>query len=178
MQLVTIGKIAGTHHLKGAVKIIFYIDEPISLVNQKVIISKNKILTISKISHLVKDRYIVEFNEITSKTDAEQLAGKDIEINRDLLDLQEDEYLTNDLLGMEVIDINTNLSIGKVIDIMEIPLYEILEIEDDTTQTTIPNIPTFVKNIDFEKNIISVDLLDGMQTPKNSKSIQDDGLSE
>ncbi|MGL4253326.1 MAG: ribosome maturation factor RimM, partial [Fusobacteriaceae bacterium] len=111
------------------------------------------------------DRWIMEFEEITNKTDAGKLTKGFIKARRDLLGIGEDEYLMNDLLEMQVIT-EEGRDIGKVMNIFETAAHEILEVESETTEAMIPNIAEFVKEIDFEKGIIRVALIDGMLEEK------------
>lgn len=107
MDLVTIGKITGTHHLKGAVKANISLSDPSIIIGERVLIEKTngekKILSVTKLSNLVGDKVVIEFSEITNKTEGNLLAGGFIKINRDILGMEEDEYLLEDLLGMTVI---------------------------------------------------------------------------
>lgn len=166
MELLIIGKIGGTHHLKGAVKMYSNIGDEIHLLeNNKVIAEmangESLILTVKTVSHLLGEKWVVEFQEIRNKTDAGGLTKALIKARRDLLGIGEDEYLLNDLLQMEVIDIN-NGNIGKIINIFDTAAHEILEFESNEFQGMIPNIDEFVKKIDFKERKIYVETIDGM----------------
>lgn len=154
MDLVTIGKITGTHHLKGAVKANISLSEPEIIIGERVMVEKpngeKKILSVVKLSNLVGDKVVIEFEEITNKTEGNLLAGGLIKINRDILGMAEDEYLLEDLLGMTVIT-SENENIGKVVDVFDTAAHDIIVVEDETTETLIPNIENFVKDIDFDK---------------------------
>lgn len=177
MDLVTIGKITGTHHLKGAVKANISLSTPEIIIGERVMVEKpngeKKILSVEKLSNLVADKVVIEFTEIKNKTEGNLLAGGIIKINRDILGMGEDEYLLEDLLGMSVVTIN-NENIGKVTDIFDTAAHDIIVVEDDETETLIPNIENFVKDIDFEKNQIVVELLEGMREKKGVKTINDE----
>lgn len=177
MDLVTIGKITGTHHLKGAVKANISLSTPEIIVGERVMVEKpngeKKILSVEKLSNLVADKVVIEFAEIKNKTEGNLLAGGIIKINRDILGMEEDEYLLEDLLGMNVVTTN-NESIGKVTDIFDTAAHDIIVVEDDETETLIPNIEKFVKDIDFEKNQIVVELLEGMREKKGVKAVNDE----
>lgn len=170
MELLTIGKIGGTHHLKGAVKIHSNIGDALrSVEGQKVMIELSpeniKMVTVKSVAPLVGDRWIMEFEEITNKTEAGKLTKGFIKARRDLLGIEEDEYLMNDLLEMRVVT-EEGREIGKVMNIFETAAHEILEVESETTEAMIPNIDEFVKEIDFEKGIIRVALIEGMLEEK------------
>lgn len=177
MDLVTIGKITGTHHLKGAVKANISLSESEIIIGERVMVEKpngeKKILSVVKLSNLVGDKVVIEFEEITNKTEGNLLAGGLIKINRDILGMAEDEYLLEDLLGMTVIT-SENENIGKVVDVFDTAAHDIIVVEDETTETLIPNIENFVKDIDFDKNEIYVEILDGMRETKGAVSENDE----
>lgn len=177
MDLVTIGKITGTHHLKGAVKANISLSEPEIIIGERVMVEKlngeKKILSVVKLSNLVGDKVVIEFEEITNKTEGNLLAGGLIKINRDILGMAEDEYLLEDLLGMTVIT-SENENIGKVVDVFDTAAHDIIVVEDETTETLIPNIENFVKDIDFDKNEIYVEILDEMRETKGAVSENDE----
>ena len=177
MDLVTIGKITGTHHLKGAVKANISLSSPDIIIGERVMIEKTdgqkKILNVKKLSNLVGDKVVIEFEEITNKTEGNLLAGSLIKVNRDILGMAEDEYLLEDLLGMNVIT-TENENIGKVVDVFDTAAHDIIVVEDENTETLIPNIENFVKDIDFEKNEIQVEILDGMRETKGTVSKNDE----
>lgn len=177
MDLVTIGKITGTHHLKGAVKANISLSEPEIIIGERVMIEKadgeKRILTVKKLSNLVADKVVIEFEEITNKTEGNLLAGGFIKINRDILGMSEDEYLLEDLLGMTVVTVDNQI-IGKVTDVFDTAAHDILVVEDESSETLIPNIEHFIKDIDFDKNEILVELLEGMRTVKGAEIKNDE----
>ncbi|WP_410208593.1 ribosome maturation factor RimM [Fusobacterium sp.] len=182
MELLTIGKISGTHHLKGAVKITFNIDNPSVLAGEKIIVAIDendmRILTVKSVSPLVGNRWVAEFEEITNKTEAGNLKNGFIKIRREILGLDEDEYLLTDLVGMNVIDVKTGENIGKVKEIFDTAAHDILVVDSPEAEAMIPNIQEFVKNIDFEKREIHVELIEGLRELKGKKYSQDDGMDE
>lgn len=177
MDLVTIGKITGTHHLKGAVKANISLSDPSIIVDERVMVEKpngeKKILTVKKLSNLVADKVVIEFEEITNKTEGNLLAGGFVKINRDILGMEEDEYLLEDLLGMTAVTVEGEV-IGKVTDVFDTAAHDIIVVEDDRTETLIPNIENFVKDIDFDENKITVELLEGMREIKGAKAVNDE----
>ncbi|NME36592.1 MULTISPECIES: ribosome maturation factor RimM [Fusobacterium] len=171
-ELVIIGKITGTHHLKGALKANINIGEEEDLIGEKVLVEKpngeKNIFTVKKISPLVGDKFILEFEEIENKTQGNLLQNSIIKVNRMVLGLEEDEYLLQDLLGMEVITLEDK-NIGKVTEVFDTAAHEILVVETDETEALIPNIDTFIKEIDFENKKIIVELWEGMLEEKQTK---------
>ena len=156
MELLTVGKISGTHHLKGAVKIIANIGDAEILEGNRVIVElpegEQKIFTVISVSPLVGNKWVAEFQEITNKTEAGKLKNSLIKIRRELL--------------------------GKVTDIFETAAHDILVIEGTNTEIMVPDIDEFVKKIDFDNREIFIHLIEGMKEVKGQKLKQDDGIEE
>ena len=85
-ELVIIGKITGTHHLKGALKANINIGDEEGLVGEKVLVEKPNgercVFTVKKVSPLVGDKVILEFDEIENKTQGNLLQNSVIKVNR------------------------------------------------------------------------------------------------
>lgn len=169
MDLLAVGKISGTHHLKGAVKVTSNIEGIEILEGNKVILElpngEMKVLTVKNIEMMVGKKWIVEFEEITNKTEAGTLQNGVIKVRRDILGIEEDEFLANDTLGMKVIT-EEGENIGEVVDIYETAAHDIYVIEDEEYETMIPDVDVFIKKIDFEKREMVVSLLEGMREKK------------
>lgn len=181
MELFTVGKISGTHHLKGAVKIIANISDAEILTGNRVIVEvqgEQKIFTVTSVSPLIGNKWVAEFQEITNKTDAGKLKNGLIKIRRDILGIAEDEYLLNDLLDMKAVDADTGETLGRVTDIFETAAHDILVIEDSSSEAMVPDVDEFVKKIDFENRVIYIHLIDGMRESKGKKYQQDDGIED
>lgn len=160
MELFRIGRVSGTLHLKGTVKITSTFADIDLLVGNKGIIEfpngNKKLLTIKEVKSL-NDKIIgVDFEEITTKTDAQALQTGTLFVRRDLLgDMNNDEYFLEDLIGFEVIN-SDEANLGKIIDIMETGAHDILIVSDD--EIMIPDVEEFVKEIDFEAKKFFVDV--------------------
>lgn len=169
MELLAVGRVSGTHHLKGAIKVTSNIDNLEILSGNKVMIElpsgEVKILTIKKVSSMIDKKWIVEFEELTNKTDAGLIQNGVIKVRRDLLGIEEDEFLANDVMGMKVIT-EDGENIGEVVDIYETAAHDIYVIEDEEFETMIPDVEVFIKNIDFNKREILVYLIEGMRERK------------
>lgn len=169
MELLSIGKISGTHHLKGAVKVTSNLDDMAILEGNKVMIEiasgETKILTVEKIGQMVGKKWTIQFKEITNKTDANLLQGAVIKVRRDIVGIEEDEFLSNDIVGMKAFT-EDGESIGEVVDIYETAAHDIFVIEDEEYEALVPDVDVFIKNIDFDKREIIVELLEGMREKK------------
>ncbi len=170
MELITVGKIGGTHHLKGALKFHSNVGDSVkNMIGTKVMVEYSgglsELYTVKSIASFVGEIWMIEFLEITNKNQASVLSNGIIKARRDLIGITDDEYLLNDLLEMKVLDENNNF-IGNVVKIFDTSAHEILEVESDKYEVMIPNIEEFIKNIDFQNREIIVSLIEGMLEEK------------
>lgn len=163
--MLNIGTIQKTHHLLGSVKVKSRFDDFLTLLNEKVLIKKandEHILTISKIEKVMPNIYLVNFKEVKSKEEAAKYLGYSININRDKLPQASlDEYFISDLVYFKVFD--DKKYIGDVVDFLETGAHHILVISKDDKEYMIPFVEeVFIKQIDFDKKEIFVNLIEGL----------------
>lgn len=170
MELLVAGKILGTHHLKGEVKVLSNIDNISLLEGNKIILelenSQKKLFTIKKIEPFVANKWIFSFEEVKNKKDATELRNALIKVRRDLVGMTEDEYLMSDLIGLKVYDIKNNEYLGEVTEIFETAAHDIYVIDTEDYEIMIPDVEVFIKKIDYQNRKMEVDLIEGMKEMK------------
>lgn len=166
-NLVNIGTIVGTHHLRGSVKINSIFENIELIQNERVLLEKDdkkRLLTVKNVKRLNEKKAILDFEEIGNVDSAKELNGYKVKIRRDLLpEKSENDFYVKDLFGLEVF--SENNKIGEIVDVMETAAHNILIIEDIDTkkEIMIPLIDEFVTKIDFPNGKIQVTLIDGMR---------------
>jgi len=166
-NLINIGTIVGTHHLRGSVKINSIFENIELIENERVLLEKDdkkKLFVVKNVKRLNDKKAILDFEGIDNIDAAKELNGYKVKIRRDLLpERNEEEFYVKDLFGIEVF--SENEKIGEVVDVMETAAHNILIIEDIVTkkEIMIPLIDEFVTKIDFSNNRIEVTLIDGMR---------------
>lgn len=173
MELIIAGKILGTHHLKGEVKVSSEFENFLDLIGERVVIedkyANQKVLTIKNITHFVGNKWSLKFEKINNKQDAELLRNSVIKVRRELLGIAEDEILISEMIGMSIFDIENNINIGTLTEIFETAAHDIFVVDSEEYEGMIPDVPEFIKEIDYEKRIIFVKLIDGLIEKKNLK---------
>ncbi len=159
MELFKIGKISGTHHLKGTIKVTTAFDNIELLEGNKVMLENKqglkKVLEVSKVKRINNKIVLLDFVGIGNKTDAMALISYDLFVRRDLLgDINEEEYYTQDLVGMDVY--NKDEYLGQVEDVMETGAHDIYIVGED--EIMVPAVDAFVLEIDFDNKKIITDL--------------------
>lgn len=166
MDLISVGKISGTHHLMGTVKVSSNFEDLSILVGSKVIVKNDKgmsrILTVKNIKKLSPKRLAFDFDEITNKTDGVALSGFSIFVRKDILGLEDDEYYASDIIGMMAITVDGE-ELGEITDLMETAAHDIYIIGKGKEEIMVPSVDEFVKEINFEKRTVTFELIEGMR---------------
>lgn len=166
MDLISVGKISGTHHLMGTVKVSSNFEDLSIIVGSKVIIKNDsgmsRILTVTNIKKISPKRLAFDFEEITNKTEGTALSGYSIYVRKDILGLEEDEYYASDIIGMMAVTVEGE-ELGKITDLMETAGHDIYVIGKGKEEIMVPSVDEFVKDIDFEKRVVTFKLIEGMR---------------
>ena len=109
--------------------------------------------------HLV----ILKLKNVEDMNSAEKLKGCYIKIHRkDARKLPKGKYFIADIIGSEVIT-DDGKSLGKVDDIYNTGSNDIYVVKDELgKQILLPGIKEVILNVDIEKQIVTVHLLEGL----------------
>lgn len=152
MEKVFVGKIINTHGIKGEIKIKsdFERKDKVFQVNSQVIIDGGTYEIASYRVHkgldMITLKGLMDINQVL------KFKGQSLFINRDQLNLREDEYILADLIGMDVI--LDNQVLGKVEDYTN-DANPLLFVKGDKN-FYIPMKADFIKNVDKRRDIIDV----------------------
>ena len=162
MKYVLIGKIVNTHGLKGEVRILssFKYKDRIFKKGMKVYIGKEKIC-----EEINSYRYHKIFDMITmcGYGDINQILkykGEYIFVNKEDIKLKENEYLDEDIVGLNVY-VEDRL-LGRVNRIEKHSVNEVLVIKNDEKNYLVPYNFDIILNIDLEKRKMNVKNIVGL----------------
>ena len=161
-----IGQIVNTHGVRGQVKVNPFTDDIERFEELKSIyIVKNKQLLEFEIEDVKyqKNMIIIKFKNIDDLNIAEKYKGCYLKIHRkDARKLPKDTYFIADIIGSNVIT-DDGKSLGKVDDIYNTGSNDIYVVKDELGKLILlPNIKEVILDIDIEKQIVTVHLLDGL----------------
>ncbi len=165
-QQLQVGIISSMHGVRGEVKV-FPTTDDISRFRKlkEVILDTGKeqmILTIEGVKFF-KQFAILKFKGYDSINDIEQYKGKSLYVTREnAVKLQKDEYFVADLIGLTVVD-EEDQTLGTMTDYMETGANDVYIITmTDGRELLLPAIKQCILQVDIEKRIMKVHVMDGL----------------
>lgn len=120
-------------------------------------------LKVQSVNFLRKAYVVIKFESIDTFDDAQQIRGAYIMVNRkEAVKLPEGHYFICDIVGLRVYD-SSERFLGVITEVLKTGANDVyVMIGDDGRECLIPAIKQVVKIIDLNKNIMIIDLLEGM----------------
>lgn len=161
MDKLKIGKILGTHALKGELKIRSNSDfnEQRFIVGHRLLIENQNEEFIIKTVRFHKGNYLVSFDGLQDINLVEKYIGLNVYGYKDDIELEEDEYFYGDLIGCVLKQ--DDRKIGEVVSVFNNGAHDILSVQTDKKTVSIPYVDAFIGGIDIENKIINVHLIKG-----------------
>ena len=155
-----VGKIVGTHGIKGELKVKSDTSFDRFKKGNKLYIEKEEEIIIN--SHRQhKGMELITINNLTNINDVLCYVGKDLYVPHNREELEDGEFYYEDLIGLDCYDSKNNL-IGSIIDLQEVPQGLILEIKSKSKTILVPFVDEFIKEIDLENNKLSINEIEGL----------------
>lgn len=184
-----VGQIAGTHALKGEVKVFPMTDDPERFTNGLVLFMEDTRGTVRELT-VERSRQngkfvLVKFKGLDSINDVERFRGNKLFIDRaDAIPLEEGEYFVADLIGLSVYDEDGAL-LGELTDVIETGANDVYAVRlaetgaraDDVAaadgagggkrkkaapEVLLPAIPECILDIDLANRRMTVHVMDGL----------------
>ncbi len=168
-----VGVVVKAHGLKGEVNVFPTTDDPQRFKKLKKVYldtgrEGRKELTVERVRFGNKF-VIVKFKEYNDINEVERFRQKALLIPReDAIALEPGEYYLGDLEGMTIVDEDGN-ELGTLVQVIQTGANDVYEMkrldtssdgDDDTVM--IPGIAECVKNIDIEKKVMTIHVMDGL----------------
>ncbi|WP_281746087.1 ribosome maturation factor RimM [Thermanaerovibrio acidaminovorans] len=172
---VTVGRIVGTHGIKGSLKLKPLTDYPERFLHMETLYlelpqvkgrhrppRELKILDVRFQDG--KDLFIVTLEGIDTIEMAEDLKGALITVApEDRVPLEEGVYWIDDIIGLEVVEDETDAVLGVVEDVMPTGSNDVYEVRTpDGVLKMIPATGEVIRKVDLEARQIRVHLLEGL----------------
>ena len=165
-NLLRVGVISSTHGVKGEVKVFPTTDDSARFKQLKKVIldtgREQMDLEIEGVKFF-KNMVILKFKGYDSIDEIEKYKGKDLLITRDLaVKLGPDENFIIDLIGLLVVK-DDGEELGTLTDVIQTGANDVYEVRmTDGREVLLPAIKECVLNVDLEKKVVTVHMMDGL----------------
>lgn len=110
-----------------------------------------------------KEGWLVTFDAVTDRNEAERWNGRHLMVPLDeLSEPEEGEVFAHELIGMMMVDADSQDELGEVVEFYELPQGLLLEFRHAGSTARLPFIDEFVEEVDREARRIVVRLPDGL----------------
>jgi len=163
-QYLEIGKIVNVHGLGGVVKVMPWCDSAEFLCEFETLYrgKMHTPLTVERAS-VQKNMALIKFKGVDTPEAANALRNTILYMNRDDVELDEDAYFIQDIIGAEVRDAENGKVYGKLRDVLQTGANDVYEIEAENGKTLLcPVIPQVVRRVDADAELIEITPLEGL----------------
>lgn len=159
MNYLYVGKLVNTHGIKGEVRLLskFRYKDKVFVKGFKVYVGKDKEEFEIEKYRVHKNFDMLVFKDNYDINKVEYLKGSLVYINKDDLHLDDDTFLSIDLIGFNVIIDNKNIGIIK--EVLDTPANEVLVLDNNVM---IPYVKEFIDNINTNKKTITIKNIKGL----------------
>lgn len=162
-EFIETGKIVNIHGLRGEVKIMPWSDDPEFICEFDILyLGKDKKLLQIENARVHKNMVLAKFKGIDTPEAANLLRNNIIYIDRNDVELEEGTYFIQDLIGLKVINADTNEEYGNVTDVFQTGANDVYEVKNGDKTVLIPAIPDVIVNIDIENSVLMIRPLEGL----------------
>lgn len=157
---VKLGKIVNTHGIKGELRLLSDFDKKEKVFKKgfNIYIGQSYIKETINTYRVHKEFDMITLDGYTNINEVLKYKGLDVFINRDDLNLDDNDYIMSDLINMEIVD-NDNI-LGKVVDFVYNKPNTLLVVEG-TTKFYIPLVDEYIVKVDvINKQIITKNVKD------------------
>lgn len=164
-EVFKIGRIGKPHGIKGEVTI--HIDDDVfdRVDADYLVLMVDGILVpffIEEYRFRTDETVLMKFDGIDTQEQARELTHCNVFFPFKLAETSEENPSWNRLVGMTLIDSNTQEAVGKIVGIDESTVNVLLEVDTDGGEALVPAAEELITDIDWEKRLLSIALPEGL----------------
>lgn len=155
------GEIGKPHGISGEVYVVRISDDPGRFQpGSRLVHASGRKLVVAG-SRVHRDRFLVTFEDVHSRTEAEGLRGALYVAAGDVRELEADEFWEHDLVGCEVVLVDGSPA-GRAARVVKGPAQDLLVIETPGGERLVPVVKDIVVGVDLDARRITIDPPEGL----------------
>lgn len=162
-KLLEAGKIVSVFGLKGEVKVQPWCDTPDFLCEFDTLYYKSGTPVEVERARVQKNIVVMKIKGIDSVEEAQKIRNHVLYLDREDVELGEDTYFVQDLIGLKVIDLNSGKEYGVLTEVSETGANDVYHIKSESGKMYyIPAIPSVIAETDVEGGVMKITPLEGL----------------
>lgn len=162
-QFLEVGRIVGTHGVRGEMRVECWANSPDFLKKFKKLYLDEGKTAISVSCRPHKNIALMTMKGVTSIEEADKLRGKVLYIDRADVKLEEGEHFVQDIIGLSVTDADSGEVYGVVKDVLKTGSNDVYEMKADSGKLYyIPVIPDILDRFDFDEEKVYIRPMKGL----------------
>ncbi|MDO4155815.1 MAG: ribosome maturation factor RimM [Oscillospiraceae bacterium] len=159
-----IGKIVTVHGLRGDVKVQPWCDSPEFLCAFPVLyLGKEKKEVEVLDARVQKNMAILRLDGYETVEQAEMLRNQMLYLHREDVELEDDTYFIQDLIGLDVLDADSGVSYGTLKDVLQTGANDVYVVQPENgKEVLIPAIPDVIVETNLEIGCMKIRPLEGL----------------
>lgn len=165
-EFISIGIITKAFGIKGEMLVYPLTDNPEQLKQLKNVLlsdgeKERQLFTVQRVKEK-NNLFILKLDGIDDRNQA--ISFQKFLIEKRLEDSEElspNEYYIFDLIGLKVITTD-NQQLGELKDVLSLPANDVYVVQDGAKEILIPAIKSVIKKVDLKKEILIIELVDGL----------------
>ena len=162
-RYLEVGKIVGTHGIRGEMRVECWANSPDFLRKFKRLYLDDGATELSVTCRPHKNIALLTVKGVDSIEEADKLRGRVLYIDRSDVRLDEGEHFVQDIIGLKVTDADTGKVYGAVKDVLKTGSNDVYEMKaEDGKLFYIPVIPDIIDRLDFEGGAVYIHPMKGL----------------
>ncbi len=163
-QFLEIAKIVAAHGIRGEVRCQYYCDSPEILCEfETLYLNKGKVPVKITRAYVHKNVVIIKIEGVDTIEETQKYIGKMLYMDRNDVELPEDVYFIQDIIGLTVKNAETGEVYGKITDVYQNGATDVYSIKKENgKELMFPYIDDVVKKIDIEAGEMLIIPLEGL----------------
>lgn len=163
-QFLEIAKIVAAHGIRGEVRCQYYCDAPEILCEfETLYLNKGKLPVKITRAYVHKNVVIIKIDGVDTIEEAQKYIGKMLYMDRNDVELPDDVYFIQDIIGLTVKNAQTGEVYGKITDVYQNGATDVYSIKKENgKELMFPYIDDVVKKIDIEAGEMLIIPLEGL----------------
>jgi 16S rRNA processing protein RimM len=165
--LICVGKVVGTHGIKGYLRVVSYAESAAPFTDGRQLSLRQKGEPVAKFriksARFHKRGFLLALEGISSVDEAMEWVGYELCIDRATLpEPEQGSYYWHEIIGMDVFTVNGR-RLGRVTAIFPTGSNDVYVVREGNKEILIPALESVVMDIDLTANSLRVDLPEGLE---------------